>query len=59
MTFMWQAICATLFPVDLANIKQALERFLAYLARWGSANRERRATLFYRNLQADIAANAA
>jgi len=56
---MWQAICATLFPVDLANIKQALERFLAYLARWGSANRERRATLFYRNLQADIAANAA
>ena len=55
MTFMWQAICKALFPVDLANIKQALERFLAYLARWSYGNRERRATIFFRNLQADAA----
>jgi hypothetical protein len=55
MTFMWQAICAALFPVKLANIKQALERFLAYLARWSNRKRERRAAVFLRNLQADAA----
>jgi hypothetical protein len=55
MTFMWQAICAALFPVELANLNQALERFLAYLARWSNRKRERRATIFHRKLQADAA----
>ncbi len=55
MTFMWQAICAALFPVKLSNIKQALERFLAYLARWSNRKRERRAAVCLRNLQADAA----
>ena len=55
MTFMWQAICAALFPVELANINQALERFLAYLSRWSNRKRERRAAIFHRKLQADAA----
>jgi hypothetical protein len=55
MTFMWQAICAALFPLELANIKQGLERFLAYLARWSNRKRERQAILFRRNLEADAA----
>lgn len=52
MTFMWQAVCAALFPVELANIKQGLERFLAYLSRWSNRKRERRAIVFLRNLEA-------
>lgn len=52
MTFMWQAVCAALFPVELANIKQSLERFLTYLARWSNRKRERRAIIFLRNLEA-------
>jgi hypothetical protein len=55
MMFIWQAICAALLPIDLANIQQALERFLAYLARWSNGKRERRACVFYRNLNADSA----
>lgn len=55
MAFMWQAICAALLPVDVADIQQALERFLAYLARWAHGKRERRARVFYRNLQANVA----
>jgi hypothetical protein len=55
MTFLWQTICAALLPIDLANIQQALERFLAYLARWAHRKRERRAHVFYRNPQADSA----
>lgn len=53
MTVVWQAICAALLPFELAGIKLVLERFLAYLARWSNGNRERRAAIFYRNLQAD------
>jgi hypothetical protein len=52
MTFVWQVICAALFPLELANIKHGLERFLAYLARWSNRKRERRAIVFLRNLQA-------
>ncbi len=52
MTFVWQVLCAALLPLELANIKQGLERFLAYLARWSHSNRERRAVAFLRNLQA-------
>jgi len=55
MTFMWQAVCAALFPVELANIQQSLERFLAYLARWSNRKRQRRAIVFLRNLGADTA----
>jgi hypothetical protein len=55
MTFMWQVICAALFPLELANINQGLERFLAYLARWSNRKRERKAAIFYRNLQASAA----
>ncbi len=55
MTFMWQAVCAALFPVELANIQQSLERFLAYLARWSNRKREPRAIVFLRNLGADTA----
>jgi hypothetical protein len=55
MTFMWQAVCAALFPVELANIQQGLDRFLAYLARWSNRKRERRAIVFLRNLWADTA----
>jgi hypothetical protein len=40
------------FPVEIANFKQALERFLAYLARWSNRKRERRAIVFFRKLQA-------
>jgi hypothetical protein len=55
MAFTWQAICAALLPVDVTNIQQALERFLAYLARWATGKRERRACVFYRNLTANAA----
>jgi hypothetical protein len=55
MTFMWQVICAALFPLGLANIKVGLERFLAYLARWSNRKRERRAIVFRRNLEANAA----
>jgi hypothetical protein len=55
MTFMWQAVCAALFPVELVNINQGLERFLAYLARWSNRKRERKVAIFYRNLQASAA----
>jgi hypothetical protein len=37
------------------HIQQALERFLAYLARWATGKRERRACVFYRNLTANAA----
>lgn len=55
MILVWQTVCAALLPVNLANIQQALERFLAHLARWSDGKRERRAAIFYRNLQADAA----
>jgi len=55
MTFMWQVICATLFPVRLANLKVGLERFLAYLARWSNRKRERQAIVFRHNIGADVA----
>jgi len=55
MTFVWQALCAALLPVDLADIPRVLDRFLNHLARWGTGPRKRRAAIFYRNLQADSA----
>jgi hypothetical protein len=53
MTFIWQAICAALFPADPANIRKSLERFLAHLARWSNRKRARHATIFLRNPQAN------
>jgi hypothetical protein len=55
MILVWQAVCAALLPIELATIHQALEKFLAHLARWSNGKRERRAAVFYRNLQADAA----
>jgi hypothetical protein len=45
------------YPIRIrsAPIHQALEKFLAHLARWSNGKRERRAAVFYRNLQADAA----
>lgn len=55
MTFVWQALCAALLPVDLADIPRVLDRFLDHLERWSPGPRMRRADTFYRNLQADFA----
>jgi len=55
MTFIWQTICAALLLVELTDTRTALERFLAYLARWSNRKRQRHAAIFLRNLKADTA----
>lgn len=55
MTFVWQTICAALLLVELTDTRPALERFLAYLARWRNRKRQRHAAVFLLNLQADAA----
>lgn len=51
MTFVWRAICAALLPIALADVPRALDRFLEHLSRQRAGFRERRAAVFYRNLQ--------
>jgi hypothetical protein len=55
MTFIWQTICAALLLVEPTETRTALERFLAYLARWSNRKRQRHAAVFLLNLQADAA----
>jgi len=55
MTFIWQSICAALLLVELTDTRTALERFLAYLARWSNRKRQRRAAIFLHNLRAHAA----
>ena len=53
MTLVWRGICAALLPIALRDIPSALDRFLQHLARDKQKCRERRAAVFYRNLQGD------
>jgi hypothetical protein len=53
MTFVWRTLCAALLPIALRDVPRALLRFLQHLGRRREGFRERRAAIFYRNLQAD------
>jgi hypothetical protein len=53
MTFVWHTLCAALLPIALRDVPRALECFLEHLGRRNEGFRERRAAIFYRNLQAD------
>jgi hypothetical protein len=53
MTFAWRATCAALLPIALADVPRALDRFLTHLSRQCAGFRERRAAIFYRNLQTE------
>ena len=53
MTLVWQSLCAALLPLTLRDIPASLERYLEHLGRCRTGTRERRATVFRRNLQRD------
>jgi len=50
MVFVWQAVCASLIPVRLNQIPQALDRYLEHLSRSNKQSRKRQIPYFFEQL---------